>query len=194
MLALRISVSRGTEVPSQALQSDHDACSFCGQPVGAHAVQPCCCALCTLVQRLDRPRIDDELCLVWLPEMSQAALVCLVREMHMRLRSRGEGVSELSFSGAVTPERTALHYARSALLARRDVAGEHAGTSRPSDLAHVLARMDAVAYERRHRLLAGIRALPTGRFFVGSDDVYPEIIDSWRQSSSPVLAPVRSAA
>ena len=46
--------------------------------------------------------------------------------------------------------------------------------------------MDAGAYERRHRLLAGLRALPTGRFFVGSEDVYPEIIDSWRQPSTPM--------
>ena len=78
--------------------------------------------------------------------------------------------------------------------ARRDVAAEHTGTSQPSELAHVLARMDVAAYERRHRLLAGLRALPTGRFFVGSEDVYPEIIDSWRRPSTPMLAAVRSAA
>ena len=194
MLALRISVSRGTEAPLQAAQAQDAACSFCGQPVGIHATQPRCCALCNLVQRLDRPRIDDEVCLVWLPEMSQAALVCLVREMHVRLRANGESVSELSFPAAVTPERSALYFARAAVLARRDVAAEHAGTSQPSDLAHVLARMDTAAYERRHRLLAGLRALPTGRFFVGSDDVYPEIIDSWRERSALVLAAVRSAA
>ena len=194
MLALRISVSRGTEAPLQAVQAADATCSFCGQSVGIHAGQPRCCALCTLVQHLERPRIDDELSLVWLPEMSQAAIICLAREMHVRLRSHGESVSELSFPAAVTPERSALYFARAALLGRRDVAAEHTGTSQLSDLAHVLARMDAAAYERRHRLLAGLRALPTGRFFVGSEDVYPEIIDSWRQPSTPMLAAVRSAA
>ncbi len=194
MLALRISVSRGTKAPLQAAQAQDAACSFCGQPVGIHATQPLCCALCTVVQHFERPRIDDEVTLVWLPEMSQAALVCLAREMHVRLRSHGESVSELSLPAAVTPERSALYFSRAALLARRDVAAEHTGTSQPSDLAHVLARMDAGAYERRHRLLAGLRALPTGRFFVGSEDVYPEIIDSWRQPSTPMLAAVRSAA
>ena len=192
MLALRLSVSRGAS--AQTGTSPAHQCAFCGQPAGTHASTDRCCALCTLVQQLDRPRIDEEVRLIWLPEMSQAALVCLVREMHSRLRSTGEHLSADTFPAVLTPERSTLHYARSALLARREVAAEHAGTSLASDLAHVLAHMDAGAYDRRHRLLAGLRALPTGRFFVGSEDVYPEVVDSWRQSTSPVSHAARSAA
>ena len=50
------------------------------------------CALCLLVRHLERPRIDDEADLVWLPEMSQPALNITMREIHLRLRALGESL------------------------------------------------------------------------------------------------------
>ena len=117
--------------------------------------------------------------LVWLPEMSQAALVCLLREVHCRLRAAGEGFCDEVGPVIVSQERAALHYARRALDDRVAVAAEHLGTDKPSELAHVLTRMPRATYQRRHRLLGGLRVLPAGRFFVGRADVYPAIVDSW---------------
>ena len=40
-----------------------------------------------------------------------------------------------------------------------------------------------------------MRLLPLGRFYAGNKDVYPEIVDSWREISKalPGLAPVSPA-
>jgi hypothetical protein len=170
-------------------------CSFCGLQPGMHG-DGASCAACRLVRHLERPRIDEEAILIWLPEMSQAALICLVREMHARLRSAGEG-----FDGEIGPliasaGRNALHDARWALSSRAAVASELLETSRPSELAGALVRISRPSYERRHRLLGGIRVLPVGRFFVGAEDVYPAVVDSWRRQAEPASSPTpsRSAA
>ncbi len=155
-------------------------CRFCGGVLGPHADSDGACALCVLVRHLERPRIDDEARLIWLPEMSQAALLCLVREMHCQLRAAGERFDGEGGPAVVTPERSALHYARQALAGRAEIAAEHLGTARPSDLSQALARLSDAAYAQRHRLLGGVRVLPSGGFFDGAEDVYPAIVDAWR--------------
>ena len=125
-------------------QSPTCACVFCGASLGLHADDGRSCAICTLVRHLERPRIDEEARLVWLPEMSQAALVCLLREMHCRMREAGESCGGEGGPAVVSEERAALHYARTALEGRAAVAAEHLGTDRPSDLAYV-ARPHAAA-------------------------------------------------
>lgn len=182
LLPLLISVRRDEDAAAGPVphdQSSAEGCLFCGAALGLHAEPGRCCAICTLVRHLERPRIDAEAHLVWLPEMSQAALVCLVREMHCRLRAAGEGFVGEAGPVIVSRERAALHYARVAFDSRSAVAAVHLGTEKPSELAHVLARMSAASYERRHRLLGGLRVLPAGRFYVGGADVYPAIVDSW---------------
>jgi len=177
LLPLLISVQRddGEADLAAPAAGPNGTCLFCGASLGLHAEDGRCCAVCILVRHLERPRIDDEAGLVWLPEMSQAALVCLVREIHGQLRAAGEGLCDSSaILGAA-----ALHYVRSALDGRAALAAEYLGTDRPSELAHVLGRMPRAIYERRHRLLGGLRVLPAGHFFVGTADVYPTIVDSW---------------
>jgi hypothetical protein len=183
---LLISVHRDDEAtePSQSALPTED-CVCCGGSLGLHAAADRCCAICTLVRHLERPRIDEEARLIWLPEMSQAALACLLREMHCRLRDAGENFDSNAGPAIVSPARNALHFASSVLSARADVAAEHLGTGRPSELAHVLARMSRQPYDRRHRLLGGLRVLPAGRFFVSAEDVYPAIVDSWREPRPP---------
>jgi hypothetical protein len=191
---LLISVQRDDDagVLAPSGQPSAAGCLFCGAPLGLHAEKGRACAICLLVRHLERPRIDEEARLVWIPEMSQAALVCLLREMHCRLRSTGEGFCGEGGPAIVSQERATLHYARVALNGRGAVAVEHLGTERPSELAHVLARMARATYERRHRLLGGLRVLPAGRFFVGATNVYPAIVDSWlnrtaRDGASPAI-------
>lgn len=183
MLHLAVSVHRDG---SAALQKPQAAglCAYCGLQAGLHSDNGSCAACC-LVRRLERPRIDEEVCLTWLPELSQATLINLVREIHTRLRSAGEAFDAETAPVIPSPERVALQHAHRAVVERAAVAAELLGTARPSELAQALSRMSAPSYDQRHKLLGGVRVLPVGRFFVGSEDIYPAIVDSWLSSAKP---------
>ncbi len=84
-----------------------------------------------------------------------------------------------------TPERLRLYYARSALSTRARAAASRLGTGKPSELAGALYRLSPGAHANRAKLLDGVRLLPLGRFYAGNKDVYPEIVDSWREISKP---------
>jgi hypothetical protein len=152
------------------------------------------CVLCFLCCHLERPRIDEEAALIWLPEMSQPAINVTMREIHMQLRALGEDLYDAGRRHLDTPERLRLYYARSALSARA-AAASRLGTDRPSELAGALCRLSPAAHANRAKLLDGVRLLPLGRFYAGNKDVYPEIVDSWREIAKPsaVSAPVGPA-
>jgi len=143
------------------------------------------CVLCFLCRHLERPRIDEEAALVWLPEMSQPALNVTMREIHVQLRTLGEDLHDEGRLRLNTPERTRLYYARSTLGARAVAAASRLGTDKPSELAGALCRLSAVAYANRAKLLGGVRLLPLGRFYAGDKDVYPEVVDRWRGIPRP---------
>jgi intracellular multiplication protein IcmJ len=186
---LVLSASVEVSVPASARDDQDgdntDRCSFCGGVIGlcgiAGVAKPNC-ALCGLVRHLERPRIDDEARLIWLPGVGQAALIALVREMHRRLRAFGERLDADSAPIVVTDDRVCLYHAQQALLARVEPAAARLGSPRPSDLADTLLRLSSPAYRRRAWLLSGVRLLPLGRFFDGDDDIYPEIVESWRRA------------
>ena len=48
------------------------------------------CTLCHRVQHLGRVTVGQEQVLIWLPDMSQAALNCIVRRIHLTLYAHGE--------------------------------------------------------------------------------------------------------
>lgn len=48
------------------------------------------CVLCYLCQHLERWSIDQEAILIWLPELTQGAVIALAREAHRRLAAHGE--------------------------------------------------------------------------------------------------------
>jgi len=182
--------------------SDEPRCAFCGMHSGRwqrlvaapRRGHDCAaaCVLCYLCRHLERPRIDEEAALVWLPEMSQPALNVTMREIHLQLRALGEDLHDAGRLRLDTPERLRLYYARSALSARAAAAASRLGTDKPSELAGGLCRLSPGAYANRAKLLDGVRLLPLGRFYAGNKDVYPEIVDSWREISKPPpgLAPV----
>jgi hypothetical protein len=182
--------------------SDELRCNFCGMPSGrwqrfvapASSSHDCvaACVLCFLCRHLERPGIDEEAALIWLPEMSQPALNVTMREIHLQLRALGEDLYDAGRLRLNTPERLRLYYARSALGARAAAAASRLGTDKPSALAGALCRLSPGAHANRAKLLGGVGLLPLGRFYAGNKDVYPEIVDSWRETSkpSPGLAPV----
>jgi len=187
-----------TRAPSAALADT--PCAFCGIRSGKWQ-KPCdldpdpdsdtsanraaACPLCALVRHLERPRIDEEAALVWLPEMSQPAVNTLLREIHMQLRALGEGLHAAGSFRLDTPDRRTLHHARAALAARAGDAASRLGTGKPSELGSALLRLPPAAQARRGALLGGLRLLPLGRFYEAGEDVYPVIIDTWLALATP---------
>ena len=160
-------------VPSIARDRDikatvHGPCPYCGMPTNGRSFHGSC-VQCHLVLNLDRPSIDDEAILCWVPEISQAALNRIVRELHCQLRA-----SRTSFVS-----RPGAHFVNRSFDERAGVANDVLGTSRPSELAQSLSLMRPASYTERHRLLGGVRVMAVGRFFVERTDIYPDILDEW---------------
>ncbi len=161
------------------------SCPFCGVRFAeGQGPFPCpdgsadfACAPCHLVRHLERDSIAEEAVLIWLPEMTQAALNALAHGAHKRLA--GEGALHLAANPfASTAERGpdgALEAVR-ALESRSAEAEARLGTASPRVLGAALLRMKARAYEDRARLLGGLRLLSRGRFFVDGEDIYPRLI------------------
>jgi len=136
------------------------------------------CVLCHLVQHLNRPFITREATLVWLPEMSQAAVVTLARQVHRVLRAHGEPPAMDRRPRRDTPALRSAYRAYRVLLDREVAADSRLGTSSPRDLGAALLQLSPDAYARRGDLLAGVRLLPLGRLYRGSDDAYPRLLDA----------------
>jgi intracellular multiplication protein IcmJ len=168
-------------------------CAFCGLPTGKCQMQSPgprnsdgdsaagvpACPLCALPQHLERPRIDDETALVWLPEISQQAINAMMREIHIQIRALGEDLQADSIFRKHSPNHRSLYYARAVLSERIQPAIDRVGTSSAHELGLALLELSPAAYARRAALLGGLRLMPLGRFFDGDRDVYPEIVDSW---------------
>ncbi len=135
------------------------------------------CAPCHLVRHLERHTIAEEAVLIWLPEMTQAALNALAHGAHRRL-ARDGALRWAASPFALTPDTVpngALEAIR-ALEARSGEAETRLGASSPRVLGAALMRMKPKAYQDRARLLGGLRLWPRGRFFVDGEDTYPQLI------------------
>jgi hypothetical protein len=179
-------------------------CVFCGLPAGKCQMQSLgprksnggsggglpACPLCALPRHLERPHIDDEAVLVWLPEMSQQAINAMMREIHIQIRALGEDLQADSVFKKQSPSHRSMHYARAVLSERIQPAIDRVGTSSAHKLGLALLELSSAAYARRAALLGGLRLMPLGRFFDGDRDIYPEIVDSWVKPSD--IAGVRT--
>ncbi len=166
-------------------RSARSSCPFCGVRFAEGQAPFLCpdrsvdfsCAPCHLVRHLERDTIAEEAVLIWLPEMTQAALNALAHGAHKRLA--GEGALHLAANPfALTPERGpdgALEAVR-ALEARSAEAEARLGTTCPRVLGAALMRMKPRVYQDRARLLGGLRLLSRGRFFIEAEDIYPRLI------------------
>jgi intracellular multiplication protein IcmJ len=167
-------------------------CQFCGQPTVGwqepfhlnddHAdnrpdnLVPGC-PLCHLPQHLHRATIDDEAVLIWLPEMAQAAISVLARQIHLSCVREGLSPAYADL-GHVTP-MSAAYRAYRTLHERSAAADLRLGTSSPRQLGAALRDMRPGDYERRAVLLGGIRLLSIGRLFRRGTDIYPKVLRDW---------------
>lgn len=163
----------------------HSSCPFCGVRFAEGQEPFLCpdgsadfsCAPCHLVRHLERDTIAEEAVLIWLPEMTQAALNALAHGAHRHL-ARDGALRWAASPLALTPDEVpncALEAIR-ALEARSVEAETRLGASSPRVLGAALMRMMPRVYKDRARLLGGLRLLSHGRFFVDGEDIYPQLI------------------
>jgi hypothetical protein len=175
------------------------SCTYCGTmsgplvryeyaPPGAdRTFSPPACPLCILPHHLERPRIDEEATLVWLPEISQAAFNTSMREIHTAIQAQGEDVHADAVFRKDSTDLRNLYYTRAVLAERSEAAASRVGTVSPRELGLVLLDLSPAAYARRAELLDGLRLMPLGRFFHDDHDVYPQIIAGWRSGTETSL-------
>ena len=139
------------------------------------------CALCQASWRLSCDTAAQEMALIWLPGVSQAALNCLVRAIHLTFHRSGEAAHLASKPSHDTHELRAAYRAYVALAQQTEPLQSRIGIASPQELAAALMELAPEDYERRGSLLGGIRLLHRGRRFDDGRDVYPEILESWSQ-------------
>jgi intracellular multiplication protein IcmJ len=175
-------------------------CQFCGQPTMGWQVPyhlnddhddespanlAVSCPLCHLPQHLNRPTVDDEAILIWLPEMAQAALIVLARQIHLACAAEGLSPTIYGNMARTAPTISAAYRAYRALYERSAMAELRLGTQSPRQLGAALRELTPPDYERRSALLGGVRMLPLGRFFEGAVDIYPTMLRDWGAPAAP---------
>ncbi len=138
------------------------------------------CPLCHLCQHLDRPSIHEEAALIWLPELSQAAVIALARSAHLVVHAHGEPPH--MDRGRPVRDEPALRAAWAAfhaLRGRSRAAKQRLGTASPLVFATALLGSPPAAHAKGALLLRGLRLLPLGRLYREGQDVYPKALDAW---------------
>jgi intracellular multiplication protein IcmJ len=160
-------------------------CPFCGVSLAerrgpflcAGGFEELSCVPCFLVRHLERETIAEEAVLIWLPDLSQAALNAVANVVHRRLAAEGAlylaaSPFAVSLSGTPNPALEAIR----AIEMRRAEAETLFGTSSPRVLGQALMRAKPNLYADRARRLGGVRLWSRGRFFVDGEDVYLRLI------------------
>lgn len=160
------------------------SCRFCGFTASASTGfvaqdSVTACALCQASWRLSYDTAAQEMALIWLPCVSQSALNCLVRAIHLTFYRSGEAAHMASKPSHDTHELRAAYRAYAALAEQTAPLQSRIGLASPQELAAALMGLAPEDYERRVALLGGIRILHRGRRFEDGRDVYPEILESW---------------
>jgi hypothetical protein len=168
-------------------------CAFCGFAgpgaarfisTTAHdgtAVKQTACLLCAAIQDLGRPTIDYEALVIWMPEISQAALNRLVRGLQITLLTDVKSPAFPAPQAGIGGPATALYRV---LAARQEGAVGRVGTASPSLLARAAAGLQQEARHARRLVPTGLRVLHLGRHFAGGRDIYPDAVRQWASSQS----------
>jgi intracellular multiplication protein IcmJ len=173
------------------------SCRFCGEQTagwqalfhldGDHANNDpinlaMACPLCHLGQHLNRPDIDREATLIWLPELPQSDIIRLVREIHLQCHAAKTKPDDLhSVSSRIAAPLLGGFAAYQALLERQEAADARLGTLSPKALGAALLELPPEATATLADRLSGIRLLPLGRLYRGGEDIYPTILTAWAE-------------
>ena len=139
---------------------------------------PARCIHCHLCANLARDTIEREARLVWLPEVTQAALNATVRRLHLVCRRHGAEPTMDGVPRVDGPEMRRAWGVYSAFLRRTAPVERQLGTASARDLGAALASTSCGGTTPVGLLLGGLRLLPVGRYFRDGADVYPDLLDA----------------
>ena len=191
LIPLRLGASSPAWVADMPTEASAAPCSFCG--LGASSFQlrqggTTACPLCRAALTLNRPRIDEEFVLIWLPEVPQAAVMHVARSCHLIFHVHGEEPHMTRRPRVDTAYLRAAYRSFHALLSLIPDVDAPIGTTSPRDVWAALAGMPPEKRPRAEQSLAGARLLPLGHFFQDGRDIYPDILDSWAAQGGPLSA------
>ena len=186
------SLSPGTDIKQKVLERADHTCACCGfrslkyQEVlflNGNSQDPrpenmaAACMFCHQCFNLDLASKMRSGVLIWLPEMSQAALHHVARAIYVARISQG-------------PVADAARRSLDILMQRRDEARTRLNTDDPYILSMVLRDyIGPKAYEARARKLEGIRLFPLDRRIIKEADLefnqFPQILAFWRSKDGP---------
>lgn len=152
------------------------------------------CPLCHGTQNIGSPTANQDLTVIWMPEVEQPVLNVLVRGIHLMLHRHDVATTLTPRHMPNEPELVAAWRAYAALDARKADAERVLDSYHPLDLARALAAMAPDEYDRRETLLGGLRLLHRGQRLRRGRDVYPAQLAAWAKlpSTSPRSAGGRS--
>lgn len=135
------------------------------------------CIFCNQCFYLDQVSDMRSGVLIWLPEMTQAALNHLMRAIYVARITQG-------------PVADFARQSLDTLMARRDQAKARVQTDDPAILAMVLSEyIDSKFYAQRRQKLDGVRLLPLDRRVIKEGDLefnqFPQILAYWRSKKGP---------
>lgn len=183
-------VSNSHPVSKAVKRRDLDVCRFCGfqskkyQIVVAPNARSwdvssarCACIFCETVLVPHSAAEKKHGVLVYLPELSQAELVMLLRTIYVARISQGP-IAE----GA----RATLHH----LISRREKAKEIAGTDEPREIEAKYSTLTGSERIEFARPLKGIRLMTLDRRVIRESDLefnqFPQILAFWRSKAGPL--------
>ena len=174
----------GTPDGRQHAAPERAPCRFCGFQA-EHWMEPSddgsghcipACIHCHLCRHLDRPTIETEASLIWMPEVSQAALIAIVRRLHVICTRHDASPAMDTIPRSRAPALLQAWGLHTAFLRRVSLAERRLGSASIADLCAAFAGMSDVTAPARASLLGGLRLLPRGRFFRDGNDVYPALL------------------
>jgi intracellular multiplication protein IcmJ len=132
------------------------------------------CVLCHLSQHLDRPRIEEEACLIHAPGLSQVVINAIAREVHLAFVRRGKAlpIGDLAWL-EIERDLRGPYAAFKGLESLAESARDRFGTASPRELGAAL-----LVSKRGGGSLdtGGLRLLPLGKYFRGGRDIYPGLL------------------
>lgn len=182
-------------VEKAAIERDYFCCRMCGfvsrqyqrafSPSGSRRdidQLVTACLFCFQCFHLDLVGAMQSGVLIWAPEVSQAELHHIAREIYVARLGRGD-----------TAERARVCLA--AILARRTVARERIGTDDPSHLSDLLEKGDWLA--PGDDVARSVRLFPLDRMLIRKGgrkvNLFPPALHFWRSTDGPYASGPRSA-
>ena len=178
---------------TRVLERDNHTCQFCGfhaqkyqdiqiikKPTEANPNienYVTACVFCQQCFNLNHVADMQSGALIWLPEISQAALHHICRSIYVARITQG-------------PMADAARKALETLMSRRDDARQRLGTDDPFVLSSLLMDyIEPAEYKLRAEKLKGIRVLPLDRRIIKDGDLefnqFPQILAFWRSKNGP---------